>query len=62
VRAIERRLGELAHFIEPALRPDLAASALTGEQDLDYLQGGGGTAAGPKADKDAKDAEKLRDR
>jgi hypothetical protein len=62
VRAIERRLGELAHFIEPALRPDLAASALTGEQDLDYLQGGAGTAAGPKADKDAKDAEKLRDR
>jgi hypothetical protein len=58
VLAIEQRLSELVHFIEPALRPDLARSALTGEQDLVQPQQ---EALDVKPDKDGKDAEKLRD-
>ncbi|HEY7164244.1 MAG TPA: S8 family peptidase [Candidatus Binatia bacterium] len=63
VAALEQTVASLAHFISPELRPDLQASALSHEEDLQALsQELQRQANEAKALKDDKDLEKLRDR
>ena len=58
--ALENAVAQLAHFIRPELRPDLASSALSQEADLQALSGQlQQQAADAKNMKDQKDVEKL---
>jgi hypothetical protein len=62
VAALEAALAEVAHFIPAELRPDLSASALSGEADVDALQARlEKEAADAKQAKDLKDVEKVRE-
>jgi hypothetical protein len=65
---LEGAVGQLMHFISPALRPDLNAGVLTGEPERSsderaavsqFLQQ---QASAAKQAKDSKDVEKLRER
>lgn len=57
---LEQAIQQLAHFISPELRPDLAASALTQESDLQALSAQlQQQAQEAKDQKDQKDVEKL---
>lgn len=62
VAALEATLSEIAHFIPAELRPDLSASALAAEGDIEALQAQmEKDAADAKQAKDLKDVEKLRE-
>jgi len=62
VGALEQAVDQLSHFIGGELRPDLQASALSGEADLIALsQQLQQQANDAKSAKDAKDIEKLRE-
>lgn len=54
---LEQVVTEMAHFINPELRPDLDAGALTNEED----QGGAISALSQKLAKDATDAKQVKD-
>lgn len=64
VRELERRVGELSHFIAGELRPDLTHSALRqeGDEDAEALSRElADRAESAKRAKDDKDVEKLRE-
>ena len=60
VAELEQTLAQIAHFISPDLRPDLATSALGQEADLQALSAQlQQESAAAKDAKDQKDLEKL---
>ena len=62
VAALEAAFAQVSHFIPAELRPDLSASALAGEGDVEALQAQlTKDATDAKQAKDHKDVEKLRE-